>query len=496
MSDFIKFSIDKLKIIEAARKSQFAKARVEFFASGDNAHNMPVKEETLKKYADTILGKPLIYVIEKTWFKKEDFGSHDPLEIPMGYFSENEPIEFRKDKEGRLIASAVALIWKKYAEKAMEIFNRDGGKKPVSVEMQVFTVEDTEEGKKEIVDFAFTGCTILGTEVSPAIKDANIEILEFSNAKDEYQKKMKRYSSIDFSIPKNIKDNINFVLGIAKTASKPLLPYAVTKAEYIINNDYISPEDMQDFAKFFSVHKDDDSFFLCGGEQSKSWVEKISEEIRKADEIHFSKTETKEDDKMADVEEVVKSNEEEFATDANLEVAAALVRSEEETAEDAETVEEAKEEMAEEPSEETVEPDEEETEETEEEDFEAEKTEENEEFSAIKKELEELKEKNFALLSELEELRAFKTSVEETNKKAKIEFALSEVSDVMPKEKLEEWREKATTAEFSSVDVWANAVKADAFTYVKQTVNKDNITRMALPNAEIKQTVKKSIWAD
>ena len=104
----VKFSIDKLEIIEVANKSQFAKAKVDFFSSGNNAHNMPVKEETLRKYADTILGKPLVYVIERGFFKKEDFGEHDELEIPMGYFRENETIEFRELEDGRVMASAVA----------------------------------------------------------------------------------------------------------------------------------------------------------------------------------------------------------------------------------------------------------------------------------------------------------------------------------------------------------------------------------------------------
>ena len=493
MSDLIKFSIDKLEIIEFANKSQFAKARVDFFASGNNAHNMPVKEETLRKYADTILGKPLIYIIEKGWFKKEDFGGHDPLEVPMGFFTENEKIGFRQTEDGRTVVSAIALIWKKYADKAMQIFSRDGLQKPVSVEMQLFKTEPDELGRKEIIDFAFTGCTVLGGDIKPAVKDAYIEILEFSAAKNDYEEKMKKYASIDFSIPKHIKDNIGHVLNFIKKTDKPLSPSVLIKAEHIINNDFISPEDVQDFVQFFSKHKDDESFFLCGGEDTKSWLVKVSTEIEQADKIDFSETETKEDEKMTVENEDIKIDEGvEFSDDANVEVLASIVQLAKETEDEKEAVEEEKEEVFE--KEEVKE------EETEEEKKEADmaKPEEDAEMSALKEALFALKDKLTSLEEETKALREFKASVEENNKNAKIEFALSEVSDIMPKDKIDEWREKSTTVDFASIDVWANAVKADAFTYVKQNgiSNKESITRMALPNNEKKSNVKKSLWAD
>jgi hypothetical protein len=501
MSESLKFSIDGLEIVEAANKSQFAKAKVDFFVSGNNLHNMPVKEENLRKYANTILGKPLVYVIEKGWFRKEDFGDHDSLEVPMGYFSEvGANIEFRETSDGRIIASAIAFIWKKYAKKAMEIFVRDNAKKPVSVEMQIINSVEDSEGRKEIVDFAFTCCTVLGDDVTPAVEDANIEIFEFSMAKKKYEEELKRYSSIDFSIPNYIKDNIKLFMERAKEKDINLLPTALSKSNYIIKNNFVSPEKIQGFVQFFQKHKDDNSFFLCGGEESKNWFNNLYKKIEIADQVEFSNTEIKEE-KMVDNKEEVKDEKEKFATDANVEGEAALIRSEEETEGDKDTVEEEKKEVfAETKEEEAKEDPKEEKEETPEEEK-AENAQMAVEMACLKAEMCDLKmnftalQTNFANLeNEAKELRDFKASVLATQRKAVIEFSLAEVSDVIPKERIEELREE--TSKYPSIDVWANAVKAEAFSYVKKTITPETFTRMALPNIEKKSDVKKSIWAD
>jgi hemoglobin-like flavoprotein len=78
---------------------------------------------------------------------------------------------------------------------------------------------------------------------------------------------------------------------------------------------------------------------------------------------------------------------------------------------------------------------------------------------------------------------------------AKIDFAIKEViGNGMPKDKAEAWKDKIT--EFADVDIWANAVYADAFNYVKnKNGNKDVVNRMGLPytNNNIKP---KKLWED
>ena len=485
MTESLDFTIDKLELIETANKSQFAKARVDFFASGQNSHNMPVSEANLRKYAETILGKPLTYVVEKGWFTPEDFGDHADCQKPMGFFSElYSNIEFTELPDGRVMASTIAFIWKKYAAKAMSIFSRDGGKKAVSVEMQIFSTEEHPDGSEEIIDFAFTGCTILGKEFNPAIADANIEIIEFSKAKKEYEEQLKKYSLIDFSVPKTIQDNVRLFLDKAKEKDINLLPTALTKANYIIKNNTISPEKVQGLHKFFSKHKEDISFSLCGGEESKIWIASIVKQIEEADQVNFSNTEIKEE-KMVDFsEDQEDKKEEDFGTDSNVEASKPVEMLEGEAFE-----EKKEEEMSEDSAEK-----EEEEEEKEESPEEEKKEEMSEEMSCLKAEMCDLQAKFSMLETENKELREFKASIVEEQRKTAIEFSLSEVMGVMPKDKIEEWRDKSK--DFSSIEVWANAVKAEAFTYVKQNSKPETFSRMALPNVENKTNVKKSLWAD
>lgn len=499
--ELVSFSIDKLELIEATNKSQFARAKVDCFASGNNAHNMPMSEDTLRKYAETILGKPLTYVIEKPWFGKVDFGDHDALQVPMGYFSElNAEIEFRELGDGRIMMSAYANIWKRYASSALKIFARDGMKKSVSVEMQVINTEEDELGRKEIKDFAFAGCTVLGSKVNPAVKDANIEILEFSQAKEQNEKLLKQYKEIDFSFPSQIRDNIKLAIEKANEEGISILPTTLAKANYIIKNKAVSPEKIDSFISFFNKHKDDISFSLCGGEESKTWFKSISEKMSEIDQVVFSKTETKEDEKMEDIklsEEEVDKKEEDFATDSNVEPAAQIARSEEETEGDKEAVEEEKEEK--ESFSEEEEKSEEEAE-KEEEDKEAhmacEEKAQEEKMCDLQANYSELEKQFSTLKEEVEELRKFKQNVLNQERATKIEFAISEVAEVIPRERLDELKVFAETEQ--NIDVWVNALKAEAYTYMqKQIRNSNGVLKMALPDSGSKKTdAKKSLWAD
>lgn len=257
------FEINKIELVEAANSSQFAKARVDFFASGNNAHGMPVSKETLIKYADTILGKPLVYVIQKSWLSREDFGGHDRLSVPLGFFSgTKEDIQFRELEDGRTMASATALIWKKYSVRAMDIFNGKGDSRPVSVEM---IIANQDEDTKEIYDFVFTACTILGTKVTPAIKDAELEIIEFSKDKTKYEEDIAKFSSVDFSIPEEIKVIIKGALETQKQEQRNPNPVMLANANYMIKNNKISPDKVRSMLRYHDKHKKTLNFSLCGG---------------------------------------------------------------------------------------------------------------------------------------------------------------------------------------------------------------------------------------
>ena len=123
------------------------------------------------------------------------------------------------------------------------------------------------------------------------------------------------------------------------------------------------------------------------------------------------------------------------------------------------------------------------------------KEEEDKEKQEMSAKFEELNNKLTELENEAKELREFKSNILEQEKQAKIEFSLNEVNDTMPKEKVEEWRNKVN--EFDNVDAWSNALKAEAFTFAKGKVNgnvHEGIKRMGLPYSTVEKSKSNSVW--
>lgn len=174
-------SIDKQRNDE-----QFATLHVNAFASGHNLNNTYISDETLQKTAWTILDKPLLWAYDK---KIDDAGTHERNEVPCGFVpSSNNSLSFTTLEDGRTMLSVVAKIWKYYSGFLMDFFKRDNGQKPVSVELEVLDSNRREDGSWELSDYAYTGITILGTKVMPAIPGAKALVLNFSDAEKEYNK--------------------------------------------------------------------------------------------------------------------------------------------------------------------------------------------------------------------------------------------------------------------------------------------------------------------
>ena len=95
--------------------------------------------------------------------------------------------------------------------------------------------------------------------------------------------------------------------------------------------------------------------------------------------------------------------------------------------------------------------------------------------------------------AELEELRKFKTEVEEQRKVATVESIMAECKEYMSDEQYKEMREEGMACKMAEIDGWTNKVKAVSFSAVKKNVKKNNdgIWRMAAP-IEIKK--KSGLW--
>lgn len=174
-----KFAMDSVEFVDSAEKSLFRHMRIKAFASGENTWTLPVDEDVLKRGADTIYNKPILWKYNKY---TDDANTHDLDEVPCGFIpkEEDNPVTFEQSEDERLFIVINALIWTKYCGRLIEIFKRDDYRKSVSIEIIVNADEPAFGEKPEIKDFVVAGITILGELIDPACKGAEATLLNFS----------------------------------------------------------------------------------------------------------------------------------------------------------------------------------------------------------------------------------------------------------------------------------------------------------------------------
>ena len=189
MKGLLTFSQDEN--LTKVNDAQFMKARLRCFADGRTSHGWKFTLESLQKAAFTLCGKPILWAYN---FWQDDANGHDEDEIPCGFIPNDEEladIQFVYDEEyDKTFIEVDCFIWKVYAEKLVEIFQRTDGVKDVSSELWIINQDKNDEYL--VTDFCFTGVTILGEHINPAVQGADITIVKFSdefeNAKAEFMK--------------------------------------------------------------------------------------------------------------------------------------------------------------------------------------------------------------------------------------------------------------------------------------------------------------------
>ena len=185
MNKKISFIASNITDISDPSQKQFANLKIDAFASGDNLHGIYISDETLYKTAHTIINKPLLWAYNKD---TDDIGGHEPTEVPCGVIPETNQLTFTRTSDGRTMLSVVARVWKQYSGYLLDFFKRDGSMKPVSVEMEVLETKRHADDTLELTDFAYTGVTILGSQLIPAIPGAKALVLNFAEATEAYNK--------------------------------------------------------------------------------------------------------------------------------------------------------------------------------------------------------------------------------------------------------------------------------------------------------------------
>ena len=443
-------------MMEDINNSQFAKARIWAFASGDNRHGIPVTEDALMKAESSIYDKPLVWAYNKN---REDAGTHESTETPAGFVPrQNANITYERSEDGRLFFCVDALIWKYYSGKLLEIFQKADGEKNVSVEIVVLDKSKNDEEKEIITSFAYLAITVLGEEYTPAIPLANAQIVQFSKDKHEVEELLHINTESKEDEPM-VFNKQEFATKCGMTARElwALIEEATQQTKYKYNDNECTKYTLRDYDESYVYAYNYETKKLCALPYSIENNEcKVNADSMKMCRMSYMivEIEVKEGEDGAEAEpeepeedmvafaEVILSNKLETMRSENESLSAEL-----------------------EVQKNTVNA------------IVAEK-----ETFAV--EIEKLKEENVSL-------KEFKSNIEEQEKQSKIEFAMNEVVDVLSNAQIDEW--KAKVNEFDSIDAFSNAVKAFAFSITKSKNKDSGINRISIPQINLPET-KKGLW--
>lgn len=181
------FGIDDVNVIED--DDRFAITKIRAFAEKENSHTQPISFDSLKMTANTIYNVPV--VVEFTDWNDDGIGTHSKAEIPVGFvYSENNPVTFEYDEErDKNFLTIKALIWKNYSKNIVDIIHSSNDRKKVSVEMTTTDYQDNGPfDKPDVYSWKYQAITILSDQVAEACKGSNVQLMKFSEDKENYIK--------------------------------------------------------------------------------------------------------------------------------------------------------------------------------------------------------------------------------------------------------------------------------------------------------------------
>lgn len=300
MTDKLSFSIEKFDALEEDPNSQFATAKIQAFASGENRHSMICSVDVLKETAPSIYNKPILYNINKMY---GDFGTHEkPEDTLIAGFVVPDSAEFSELSDGRMGLNIIVKLWKRYAPKFFDIIRREPFKK-TSVEMDLFEKEPLSNGLYDMKRFEYTGICVLGDLITEASPGSNLQMVSFAKEKedfeDAYRKEFSReYGEIDLAIPEEVKSNAQKGLDLYKKHNRGGSAINLSIARFILKNPKATPEKIRQIHKNFKnkkfnelKNKESDDFIswnLLGGKEGMQWAEQISQSLDEIDSKQLS----------------------------------------------------------------------------------------------------------------------------------------------------------------------------------------------------------------
>lgn len=169
----MKYALEKFEILDENLDSDFALCKIYICSDGKNLHGVEIALEAIIQAQESLKNKYLVAKINK---EGNDFEGHEFDERIIGHFPESSQMEIVQYKN-RNFLTAQALISKVYASKDYFILSKNNNK---GVSMEIKDIE-WDEDFKIINNFSFHGVTVLGDSKTPAIPNANLEVMVFES---------------------------------------------------------------------------------------------------------------------------------------------------------------------------------------------------------------------------------------------------------------------------------------------------------------------------
>ncbi len=504
---------------------------------------MYVSEETLMRTADTVKNCPLVWKYDE---RLDDIYTHDKEEVPCGFVPETSEIKSKKLEDGRTMLSVIAYVWKRYTGELLNIFKRDGGKKPVSVEISLFDSRVLPDGLVELLDFRYEGITVLGSFVTPAIPLASANVLSFAKIKEEYQEALKEFSFTEAEAERLKKEEENKMefekdvlitfpyknIGDINPALKGISPpISVAQANAIAAQADSIGVDKKKNGWAIAIS----SFKKTHHVENGKWVKNEGSTVKASEDESEQKESEKEEMSVKKTIEELKA----MSAEEREPFLAEMSVEEKEAFEVEMAADSAKKEEKETPEEEKKETPEEQKEEKEkgvEKKFEFPKNfdmslmstmfaddEEEEEVKMAKEEIAKgefadpsvlmggmfakmckmsgmiakMAEESKVYMSEIENLKKFKAEIEESQKKFAVEETIRVLAEkvVIPDEAKEEMIAEAEKYSFDKIEDWKTYCKAKSFDFAVKEGSKSDVMRVGMPFTETTLKKKDDLWA-
>ena len=175
----LSFEVNAVQILQTDQH-YFSKLKLQIARGGQNLHDLPITDEALEMSAPSLVGKPILCHVGNG-----KFGGHDDETI-VGVILNKDDVFFENDDKGIKWICAFCYIWCRYFPNVMDIFQKlPNNTTPISMEIDVLSVSERDDGKTWIEAMSFAGVSIIG--VTPAIPQAHGTVIEFSELAEEFE---------------------------------------------------------------------------------------------------------------------------------------------------------------------------------------------------------------------------------------------------------------------------------------------------------------------